>query len=297
MFAAIVRSQDGVVPAAELQEIVIAAPEPRYIAPTLRDRIGRIWAPVYINGRGPFRLVLDTGANHSAVTPRLVEALGDTVSPGDPVRLRGATGVVVAPTIRVDSMSLGELLLSPATLSVVPDVFGGADGVLGTEGLGDKRIAIDFRGDSITVGHSNGERPGHGYVTLPFTLLEDNLLVFDVVIGRTRAKAVLDTGAPDSLGNQALLHALRHHSTEEPDTAIVGVTLDVEHGEKIRIPAIEINQIRIANVAMTFSDIYIFRHWGLIEEPAVLLGMDVAGSVDQLIIDYGARELHLRPRG
>jgi hypothetical protein len=42
----------------ELQEVIVTAPEPRYVAPTRRDRIGRIWAPVYINDKGPFRLVL-----------------------------------------------------------------------------------------------------------------------------------------------------------------------------------------------------------------------------------------------
>ena len=50
------------------EEVIVTAPEPRYVAPTLRDRIGRVWAPVYINGQGPLRLVLDTGASTSAVT-------------------------------------------------------------------------------------------------------------------------------------------------------------------------------------------------------------------------------------
>ena len=40
-------------------EIVVEAPEPRFVAPTRRDKIGRIWAPVMINGHGPFRMVLD----------------------------------------------------------------------------------------------------------------------------------------------------------------------------------------------------------------------------------------------
>ena len=31
-------------------EVVVAAPEPKYVAPTLRDRIGRIWAPVFVDG-------------------------------------------------------------------------------------------------------------------------------------------------------------------------------------------------------------------------------------------------------
>ena len=62
-------SGPGANPADAVSEVVVEAPEPRYAAPTLRDRIGRIWAPVLINGRGPYRLVLDTGASHSAWAP------------------------------------------------------------------------------------------------------------------------------------------------------------------------------------------------------------------------------------
>src|SRR6185436_12725945 len=41
-----------------IDEVIVEAAQPRYVAPTLRDSIGRIWAPVFINGKGPFRLVL-----------------------------------------------------------------------------------------------------------------------------------------------------------------------------------------------------------------------------------------------
>ncbi len=60
----------------ELTEVVIQAQEPRYVAPTRRDRIGRVWVPVFINDRGPFRLVLDSGATNSAVIPRVAQELG-----------------------------------------------------------------------------------------------------------------------------------------------------------------------------------------------------------------------------
>jgi hypothetical protein len=33
----------------QLAEVMVEAPEPRYVAPTRRDQIGRIWAPVLIN--------------------------------------------------------------------------------------------------------------------------------------------------------------------------------------------------------------------------------------------------------
>ncbi len=36
-----------------VEEVLVSAPEPRYVAPTTRDHIGRIWAPVNINGKGP----------------------------------------------------------------------------------------------------------------------------------------------------------------------------------------------------------------------------------------------------
>ena len=62
--AALERVPAGMATAAE------AAPEegtPEFATPTTLDRAGRIVAPVEINGRGPFRFILDTGANRSAM--------------------------------------------------------------------------------------------------------------------------------------------------------------------------------------------------------------------------------------
>src|ERR1700689_1473905 len=56
-------AQSVIPQSAELTEVVIHSTEPRFVMPTRRDRIGRIWAPVYITGQGPFRLVVDSGAN------------------------------------------------------------------------------------------------------------------------------------------------------------------------------------------------------------------------------------------
>src|ERR1035441_4163076 len=90
----------------DLPQVSITAPEPRYVAPTRRDRIGRIWAPVLINGQGPFRLVLDPGASHSGVTARVAETLGMPLDQSPPVMLRGVTGSAEVPTIRVDSLTV-----------------------------------------------------------------------------------------------------------------------------------------------------------------------------------------------
>jgi len=280
-------------PSAPLSEVIVSAPEPRYVAPTRRDRIGRIWAPVYLNGLGPFRLVLDTGANRSAVIPAVAEALGEKARTSSTVRLRGVTGTALVPVIRVDDMEIGDLLLQPAFLPVVPDVFGGAEGVLGNEGLRDKRIVIDFKRDSITIRRSRRERPGEGFETLPITMLRDHLLAIDVLIGHVRAKAIIDTGAPDSLGNAALLEALKRQTKDDPSTEIIGVTLDVEYGSRVAVPTIHMQNVKIRGAVLTFSDVYIFKHFRMTSEPTIMLGMDVLGVLEQIIIDYRTRELHI----
>ncbi len=283
-------------PSAPTQTVVVTAPEPRYVAPTLRDRIGRIWAPVYLNGKGPFRLVLDTGASRSAVIPAVAEKLGLEAQTGRQVRVRGVSGTAIVPLLRVDQMDIGDLLLKPAMLPVVADVFGGAEGVLGNEGLQDKRIAIDFRRDLITVKRSRREPPGEGFRTLPINLLRGYLLAVDVRIGKVKTIAIIDTGAPQSLGNVALREALKRNPEDLPKSEVVGVTLDVEYADLVRMPTIYMDEIIIRGATMSFGDVYIFRHWQLTREPAILLGMDVIGILEQLIIDYRARQVHIKVR-
>jgi hypothetical protein len=284
-------------PAAPAQQtVLVTAPEPRYVAPTLRDRIGRIWAPVFLNGKGPFRLVLDTGASRSAVIPAVAEKLGLDAQTGRQVRVRGVSGTAMVPLLRIEQMEIGDLLLKPAMLPVVADVFGGADGVLGNEGLENKRIVIDFRRDLITIKRSRREAPGEGFRTLPVKVLRGYLLAVDVMIGRVRTTAIIDTGSPQSLGNVALREALKRTPEDLPKSEVVGVTLDVEYADRVRMPTIYMDDVVIRGATMSFGDVYIFQYWKLTNQPAILLGMDVIGVLEQLIIDYRALQVHIKVR-
>ncbi len=276
--------------------VVVTALEPRYVAPTLRDKIGRIWAPVFLNSKGPFRLVLDTGASRSAVIPAVAEKLGLDAQTGRQVRVRGVSGTAMVPLLRIDQMEIGDLLLKPAMLPVVADVFGGADGVLGIEGLENKRIVIDFRRDLITIKRSRREAPGEGFRTLPVKVLRGYLLAVDVMIGKVKTIAIIDTGSPQSLGNVALREALKRAPEDLPKSEVVGVTLDVEYADRVRMPTIYMDEITIRGSVMSFGDVYIFQYWKLTNQPAILLGMDVIGVLEQLIIDYRARQVHIKVR-
>lgn len=279
-----------------VEEVVVAAPEPRYVAPTRRDRIGRIWAPVYIEGQGPFRLVLDTGASHSAVIESVVLRLGKTLRPPS-IRLKGVTGTAQVPSIVVDQLEVGDLWMGRTTLPVLQDVFGGAEGVLGTDGLIDKRITINFKTDRISILRSKRQRPRPGYTRIPVELFGGQLLMFDMVIGGVRAKAMLDTGAQRTIGNTSLREALARRKRKGEELDIIGVTLDVVQGEALYAHSVKLGDLTIRGLPVTFGEFFIFDAWELTQEPAVLIGMDVIGLLDTLVIDYRMQELHLKPRG
>jgi hypothetical protein len=285
--------------ATSVDEIVVAAPEPRYVAPTRRDRIGRVWAPVYINEQGPFRLVLDTGASASAITPPVAEALGLAPDPKLSVRMFGVTGVATVAGVRARSLRVGDLEMESVRLPVIAEAFGGAEGVLGNHGLRDKRITIDFRRDRISIVRSKGQRPADEMITIPVRITERGLLVIPASVGGVRTLAIVDTGGQTTIGNNALRTKLEQRSRAHDPQAdqVVGATLDVQAAERLKTPPIALGGATVRNGRITFGDMYIFQHWQLEREPALLIGMDVLGLLDVLVIDYRRRELQLLLRG
>ena len=275
--------------------VVVEGEGPKYVAPNTLDRIGRIWAPVTINGKGPFRLVLDTSANSSALIPSVVDRLGLPTQAGK-VSLIGVTGKAEVSLVKVDSMDVGEVQLGGGQLPVVADVFGGAEGVLGPKAFADKRIFIDFRNDAIAISRSTGKPVQSGFTRVSISTELRQLPMFEIRVGGVKTKAILSTGGQRTIGNIALRDALLKKAREGREEDIVGVTLDVATGQSIAVPPIAIGDLLIRNVLIAFADTYIFDEWKLTKEPAMMVGMDVIGSVDTLIIDYRLQELQIKPR-
>ncbi len=275
---------------------MVEAPEPRYVSPTRRDQIGRIWAPVMINGRGPFRLVLDTGASHSAITALVALALGipdESFAAGDSARRDRIRDRTNHPRGHLEHRRRP---VDQAILPIVPDALGGAEGVLGSEGLIGKRIFIDFRHDRINITYSKNERSGPGFVSVPFHSLRGTLVVVDAIVGQVRCKAIIDTGGQITIANLALKDALSRvgEAPRSKVDTIIGATKDIQKGELMDTPAIGLGSITIHDPGVTFGDIYIFKQWRLTSEPAILIGMDTLGLLDTLVIDYRRHELQMR---
>lgn len=280
----------------ELADVLVEAPEPRYVSPTRRDQIGRIWAPVFINGRGPFRLVLDTGASHSAITAMVALALGIPTDQSPPVLLRGVTGSAKVPTIHVDTLTVGDLAVDSTLLPIVPDAMGGAQGVLGSQGLANKRIFIDFLHDEISITFSREDKLGRDFIRVPFSSMRGHLIYVDAMVGEVRTKAIIDTGGQTTIANLALRDALarRNLSSKGLPDQIMGATMAIQDGQLIPMPAIEFGAIHIMTGGVTFADMDIFKEWKLTNEPAIVIGMDALGMLDTLVIDYRRHVLEMR---
>ena len=100
----------------------LAEPEPLFAAPTRLDRIGRVMTHVMVNGKGPFRFVIDTGASRSTLSPHLAKTLGLTHSVGRNVMLNGVTGAAEVPTVAVQSIEIGDLKFENQDLPVIQGV-------------------------------------------------------------------------------------------------------------------------------------------------------------------------------
>jgi predicted aspartyl protease len=283
-------------PEEEIQEVKVIARESRYVAPTLRDRLGRIWAPVYLNGKGPFRLVLDTGASNSAVIAEVATDLG-LISSGA-MMLHGVTGSATVPFITVNTFLVGDMEEQSKLLPIVPDALGGADGVLGMESLEGKRIAIDFMNNKIAITHSHATRAPLDYETIPLVRSANGLLMATAYMGAIRVNAVIDTGGQATVANPALLAALKlqHRIGKLMPSSITGATDDVQAGQDTSVPALILGPISIQAPYITVSDLHIFERWHMTSEPAMLIGIDTLGLLDNLVIDYRRMELQVRTR-
>jgi hypothetical protein len=274
------------------------APAPLYAVPTSKDRVGRIVVPVMVNGHGPFHFVLDTGANTTVLAPHLAEAIGLTVDSDQMVTMSGVTGSLPVPTARVESVTAGAVALDRQRLAVADASVVGTDGILGVDGLQGKLILADFEHDRIEVLDARLWRPAPKLVRIHARTRFGKLLVIDALVGTIKVKAVIDTGGQRTLGNSALYAqlGLRPSMTVRDETSfVIGATDSRQQGERYVVRRITLAQdFYINNLAVIFGDFFIFKLWDFEHIPALVIGMDMIGTLNTFGVDYLRSEIQVR---
>jgi hypothetical protein len=86
---------------------------------------------------------------------------------------------------------------------------------------------------------------------------------------------------------------------QDPDTQrqVFAATSQAVFGNLLAAPPISLGSIDIGNLQLVFGDFEVFQMWGAADVPAIVLGMDVLGTTQALMIDYKRREFRLLPQG
>jgi predicted aspartyl protease len=278
-----------VLPAAGASTAIAASGQPR----------GRMVAPVLVNGVGPFRFIVDTGANRSALSPTVVDRLG--LAQTGEGEVHSVHGVTSAPFVRVGSLHFGDIALAGNELPMLQGpMLGGEHGLLGADGLQGRRLRMDFESRCIEIGPSQPTRRRTGWTLVQGELRFGHLVVIEGRIRDAPVSIFLDTGSDSTLSNVALRERLR--SSVRIDTRRSANARSYTAGDPvvldnvIQIPRLSIGDVDARNITAYVGDFHIFRLWDLLDQPALLIGMDVLSQTRALIIDYEEGTVQFRLR-
>jgi predicted aspartyl protease len=261
--------------------------------PALAGRDRRMVAPVLVNGEGPFRFIVDTGANRSVLSDRLAQQLD--LAPVGEGQVNSVYGVATAPLAQVETLSYGDLALPTSRMPILQGpALAGEEGLLGVDGMRGRRLLLDFQRRCIEITPSDQSRRLRGWSTLEGELRFGHLMMVDGSINGQRVNILIDTGSDTSLANNALRAALDARLERGPSQRLFAFGEPIVLEDAIFLRRLEVGELRIANLLAYVGDFHIFSVWGLLEEPTLLLGMDVLSRSRAMAIDYGRGTVHFR---
>lgn len=252
-----------------------------------RDRHARMTVPVMINDSGPYRFLVDTGAQATVVTPRVTESLG--LAPTGRATLVAMASRSNVETIALDGLEFAGRRFDNLTTPLLRDTDVGADGIIGLDSLQDLRVIIDFRSNSLAVSDAPlGSGSGYDIIVRARRKL-GQMIITDARIDGVRTAVIIDTGSWHSHGNLALKRSLRAKRTDSiVTTDVAGVTLS---SDVALVRVMKIGRIALSGVPVAFADSPPFEALGLGDKPALILGIGNLRPFDRVAIDFANRRV------
>ena len=255
------------------------------------DPTQRLTLAVMINGRGPYDFLVDTGADRTVISRELAATLA--LPAGDAVTVNEITGADNVSTVVIDHLAIGDRVVDHVEAPSLAAKDIGADGMLGVDALHNLHIVMDFKTMRMSSAPSRAEPfDGHTIVVHGRSRFGQLVLVDSKVRG-VKVFVVLDSGSQVSIGNPALLKLLTGRETgREPrmTAEITSVTGRKATVEMDQIAEANVGGVTIRNLPLAFASLPIFDHFGLGDEPALLLGMDVLSHCQRVSVDLRRRE-------
>lgn len=259
---------------------------------THQDRNEHMLAPVTINGQGPFNFLLDTGANISCVSNRLMQKLALTSV--DSTMVHTVVGVRQRPMVLLDELQVGPRNRKGVKAPALPIQGPEVDGVLGVDWLKGQRLVLDFKGRKLEIQKSRTDQSEPGrVVVVPARRRHGQLTIVDADLSGQRISAIIDSGAQGTLCNGKLRDMVRAGEVRRGETfepqfvRMESLAGESFMGEVVFLPFLRLGGLHLGNVQVTHADMHVFDIWGLKDSPALVIGMDLLAQFEEVALDFG----------
>jgi predicted aspartyl protease len=259
------------------------------------ERDDRLTVPVKLSGAGPYRFLVDTGADRTAVSREIATRLN--LQSGDGAELHTVAGVSTVRTARVRNFELTRVPESSVDAAVLEGVNIGADGIVGVDLLRSQRVQFDFEKKTMSIVPSKTAdfRAEPGTIVVQARRKNGRLIVTDAQANDRRVTVILDTGSQVSIGNYALRQRLLGSSliNARQTVELESVTGEKIIGDYMFIRELNFGGIGLKNLAVVFTDAHTFKQLGLDKTPALLLGMNAIRAFKKVSIDFANKKFRV----
>ena len=256
----------------------------------------RLGVDVLLNGRGPYRFIVDSGADTSVVGARLAETLQLPLA--TPAILNGMTARNEVDRVKVDQLTLGPVTTRDLELPALREAHVGGDGLIGIDALAKQRLMMDFETRSVRV--EDASRPSKylpGSIVITAKRQRGQLILAHVRAGGVSLDAVIDTGSDLTIGNMALRDKLfRKHPDRLKKIVAVGVTGVPIEMSMTYVRELQLGPVILRDVPIAFADLPPFDVFGLSRQPALLLGTDILENFRRVSLDFKSRKVRFQLR-
>jgi predicted aspartyl protease len=264
-----------------------------------KDAYQRMTVPVSISGSGPYKFVVDTGAERTVIARELAQNL--RLDPSGTAHLHSMSEVSDIMTVLIPTLDVGGKSYHGIKAPELEQRNLGAQGMLGVDALQSQRVSFDFTRHEMTVVPSRRveEKWDGDAIVVTARSRFGHLVLVDASVEGQKVWVIVDTGAQASVGNNALRHALeRHHRLPQTSPlTMVSVTGGKVVADQTVIRSIRLGDAFIRDMPIAFADVEPFRKLDLMNRPALLLGMDALKLFDRVSVDFANRRVRLLAPG
>jgi predicted aspartyl protease len=257
----------------------------------------RLTTAVSINGAGPYRFLVDTGAERSLMAAEIAQQLA--LPRGSDVMIQGIVQGQRGELVEIESLRMGSLVCPALEVPVLPRAMLDVDGFLGLDVLDRHRVIFDFGARTLTVTQRQGFFAawfeGRDEAIVHTMGNSGRLRATNCRVNGVRAAAFVDTGAEVSVCSPALYAELQKSAANLQliggPVVLSGVTGGTILGLGINVNSIDLGELHLVFTPLVVAPLEVFDVWGLREQPALLFGMDCLRRFRKVSIDYGRKEL------